>query len=86
MNVDSVFQCLKKHGQLRDHEIALETGVSLAAVRDSLKELSARGDISLCSMTVFEDGKPIVGVQGRIAGYVPKPAPGRKPNIRLNGE
>ena len=43
MQTDSVFQFLKKHGQLRDSEIAEETGIALSDVRDSFKALSARG-------------------------------------------
>ncbi len=79
MHTDSVFQYLKKHGQLRDSEFVEGAGIAISDVRDSLKALSARGDISLCSMTVFENGNPIEGFRCRISGYAPKPAPGRKP-------
>jgi len=82
MPTESILLFLKKHGQLRDSEIATGTGIALSDVRTALKELSARGDISLCSMTVFEDGKPSEGMFGRIAGYFPKAAPGRKPGVK----
>lgn len=79
MLTDSIFLHLKKYGQLRDSEIAAGTGVALSEVRACLKELSGRGDISLCSMTVFENGKPTEGMFSRVSGYFPKAAPGRKP-------
>jgi predicted ArsR family transcriptional regulator len=41
--VSDVLQCLKKHGQRLDLEIAEETRVPLAAVRERLSELSAAG-------------------------------------------
>jgi len=79
MHTDTVFIYLKKHGQLLDSEIALGTGLSLENVHQSIAELSAAGDISRCTTTSFVDGKPIQGFQCRVAGYIPKPAPGRKP-------
>ena len=82
MHTDSILLHLKKHGQLRDSEIALGTGVALHEVRASLKELSGRGDISLCSMTVYENGKPTEGMFSRVSGYFPKAAPGRKPGAK----
>jgi predicted ArsR family transcriptional regulator len=79
MHTTTIIQCLKKHGQLLDTEIAAATGIPLAKVRFSLSDLSARGEISRCSVTRFTDGKPIEGFLCRIAGYVPPPAAGRKP-------
>ncbi|MBS1132719.1 MAG: hypothetical protein H6R16_3721 [Proteobacteria bacterium] len=82
MHTESVLTYLKKHGQLRDSEIASGTGFALPEVRACLKELSGRGDISLCSMTVFENGKATEGLFSRVSGYFPKPAPGRKPGVK----
>lgn len=79
MDSTTVLQCLKKHGQLLDSEIAAKTGISLAQVRFSLTDLSQRGEISQCSVTRFNKGKPIEGFLCRIAGYIPPPAAGRKP-------
>lgn len=79
MHTATILQCLKKHGQLLDSEIASETGIPLAKVRFSLTDLSERGEISRCNVTRYEKGKPIEGILCRIAGYIPKPAPGRKP-------
>jgi hypothetical protein len=81
MRTTEVFEYLKKHGQLLDSEIALATGISIDEVRLSLSELSAQGDISRCSVTSYVDGKSVEGFQCRIAGYLPRPAPGRKPGV-----
>lgn len=75
----TIIQCLKKHGQLLDSEIAEETGIPLAKVRGSLSGLSERGEISSCSITRYNKGKPVEGFLCRIAGYIPPPTPGRKP-------
>ena len=72
-------ECLKKHGQRLDTEIAKETGASLATVRERLLALSATGSIITCKLTRFENGKRIEGWLCRVSGYVPPPAAGRKP-------
>lgn len=79
MHTSEVFAYLKKHGQLLDLEIAAATGIALDEVRTSLSILSAQGDISRCSVTSYQKGKPVEGFQCRISGYVPRAAPGRKP-------
>jgi predicted ArsR family transcriptional regulator len=79
MHSDTILQCLKKHGQLLDTEIAEVTGIPLATVRFSLTDLSQRGEISRCSITRYKKGKAIEGFLCRIAGYIPPPTPGRKP-------
>ena len=79
MHTNPVLEYLKKHGQLLDSEIATATGISLKQVRLSLSDLSARGEISRCTVTTFKDGKPIEGFQCRVSGYFPPAAPGRKP-------
>lgn len=82
MHTTTILQCLKKHGQLLDSEIAQATGISLANVRSSLTDLSERGEISRCSVTRFNNGKAIEGFLCRVAGYVPPPTPGRKPGAK----
>lgn len=79
MQTTTILQCLKKHGQLLDSEIATATGIPLAKVRGELSDLSERGEISSCSITRYNKGKAVEGFLCRIAGYVPPPAPGRKP-------
>lgn len=79
MHSAPVLQYLKKHGQKLDSEIAAATGISLADVRASLTDLSARGEISKCSVTRFNNGKPTEGFLCRISGYFPPATPGRKP-------
>ena len=80
MYPDPLLQCLKKHGQLLDSEIASATGIPLAKVRIALADLALRGEISRCSVTRFDNGKPVEAMQCRISGYVPPASPGRKPN------
>lgn len=80
MYSEPLLQCLKKHGQLLDSEIASATGISLAKVRIALSDLAMRGEISRCSVTRYEKGKPVEAMQCRISGYVPPASPGRKPN------
>ena len=75
-----VLECLTKYGQRLDSEIAEETGVPLAKVREHLASLAASGKIMTCNLTRFEKGgKRIEALQCRVSGYVPPQAPGRKP-------
>ena len=53
--------------------------VPLAKVRMLLAELSAAGEAVMCQLTRYEGSKTIEAWQCRISGYVPAPAPGRKP-------
>jgi hypothetical protein len=78
-NATPILQYLKQNGQRLDSEIAAATGIPLAKVRLSISELSARGEISQCSVTRFHEGKAIEGSLCRVAGYIPPKTPGRKP-------
>jgi predicted ArsR family transcriptional regulator len=82
MHTHTILHYLKKHGQLLDSEIATGTGIPLAAIRTSLSELSAQGEISRCSVTRYNNGKPVEGMLCRIAGFIPRPSPGRKPGVK----
>lgn len=73
-----ILECLKKYGQRLDLEIAKETGVPLATVRERLAGLAATGAVITCSLTRFENGTSIHAWQCRVSGYVPPLAPGRK--------
>ena len=73
-----VLECLKKYGQRLDLEIAKETGVPLAVVRERLTDLAATGAVIKCNLTRFEHGKRIEAWQCRVAGYVPPVALGRR--------
>ena len=74
----AILQCLMKHGQRLDAELARETGVPIAKVRQRLAELAATGAIITCSLTRFEHGKRVDGLLCRMSGWVPPPAAGRK--------
>ena len=82
MSTVPILQYLQRHGQHLDSEIATATGISLQKVRASLAELKSRGEISQCSVTRFNDGKPFEGFLCRVAGSIPPSAPGRKPEAK----
>ena len=75
---DDVLQCLKKHGQRLDLEIAAAMRLPLATVRSRLAELSATGAVVMCTLTRYDAGKTNEALECRLSGYAPKPAPGRK--------
>jgi len=77
--VIDTLQCLKKHGERLDSEIADEMGVPLPTVRERLVRLAAAGEIITCNLTRFEGGNPVEALLCRVTGYVPPKAPGRKP-------
>ena len=79
MSTPAIFQHIRKHGQLRDVEIARALKLDLGVVRRALDELSAKGDIACCSVTRYDNGKPVQEILCRLSGYVPPAAPGRKP-------
>jgi len=74
-----ILQCLQKYGQRLDSEIAEETGVALARVRERFALLTGTGEVITCKLTRFENGKPVDTCLYRASGYFPPPAPGRKP-------
>ena len=82
-HANPILQYLRKHGQRLDSEIAAATGISLANVRSSLSDLSARGEISRCRVTRYNDGKTVEGMLCRIAGSIPPKTPGRKPGAKV---
>lgn len=71
-------QCLKKHGQRLDFEIAKEMGVPLVTVRQQLSALAARREAVVCKTIRFENGQQLEAWQCRISGFAPPAAPGRK--------
>jgi DNA-binding IclR family transcriptional regulator len=74
-----ILDCLKKHGEKLDSEIARETGLPLASVRQKIAGLAATGMVVTCNLTRFENGERIEGWLCRVSGYIPPAAPGRKP-------
>ena len=76
-----ILRCLKKHGQRLDSELAKETGVPIAKVRQHLAELAATGAIITCNLTRYEHGKQFDGLLCRVSGWFPPPAPGRKATL-----
>ena len=75
-------QCLKKHGQRLDREIAKETCTPLATVRQHLTALADSREAIVCKTIQFENGRQFEAWQGRVSGFIPPSAPGRKPNAK----
>jgi predicted ArsR family transcriptional regulator len=75
-------QCLKKHGQRLDLEIAKEMRVSLATVRQHLTALAESREAIVCNTIQFENGRQFEAWQGRVSGFIPPAAPGRKPKSK----
>jgi hypothetical protein len=82
MHDSPILQYLKKHGQHLDTEIAASMGIPIQKVRACISDLSSRGEISQCSVTRFNDGKPVEGILCRVAGSIPPTTPGRKPGAK----
>ena len=81
--MQEILQYLKHNGERLDSEIATATGFSLAKVRHSVSELSARGDIMVCRSIRFKDGKQVDAILCRVSGYIPPAAPGRKSKAKI---
>ena len=81
--MNEILEYLKMHGERFDTDIAEATGILLATVRLHLAELAAKGDIMVCNSIKFVDGKKVEGVSCRMAGYIPRAAPGRKSKVQL---
>jgi predicted ArsR family transcriptional regulator len=84
--VTETLQCLKKHGQRLDREIAKEMHVPLATVRQHLAALADRKEAIICKTIQFENGREVEAWQGRVSGYVPPATPGRKPKPKAKSE
>ncbi len=81
--MQEILQYLKNRGECLDSEIAAATGLSLAKVRLSVTDLSARGDVMMCRSIRFVDGKQIDAMLCRVSGYIPPAAPGRKSKAQM---
>jgi len=82
IGMTETLQCLKKHGQRLDLEIARETRMPLATVRQHLTALADRREAIVCKTIQFENGRQVEAWQGRVSGYIPQAAPGRKPKAK----
>lgn len=81
--MEDILKYLKGNGEKLDSEVASGTGISLAEARIGLSALSQRGEVTTCRVIRYTEGKKIDGTLYRAAGYVPKPAPGRKPKAEM---
>ena len=78
-------QCLRKHGQRLDLEIAKEMRVPISTVRQHLTALAASREAIVCKTIQFENGRQFEAWQGRVSGFVPPATPGRKPKSKSKG-
>jgi DNA-binding Lrp family transcriptional regulator len=81
--MNEILQYLKANGEQLDTVIAQAVGVSISTVRKTLAEMTANGELMSCLSIKFDHGKKIEGMSYRIAGFIPKAAPGRK-STRVN--
>ena len=81
-----VLDCLKKHGECLDTDIAVATGLPLIKVHQNLRELMAIGEALYCHATRFEDDKKIEVMICRLVGRGPvlKPAKKAKPQLAMS--
>ena len=77
-----ILECLKRYGQRLDLEIAKETRMSVATVRQHLAALADSREAIVCKTIQFQNGKPFEAWQGRVSGFIPPAAPGRKPKAK----
>ena len=81
--MSEILQYLKAHGEKLDTEIAAATGLSIEAIRIQLIALDENHEVMVCQSTRYVKGKKIESMSGRISGFIPKAAPGRK-SARVN--
>ena len=74
--MQEIMQYLKKYGQRLDSEIAEATGIPLTKVRRSITDMSARGEVTKCSVTRFNGDEKFEGILCRVAGLIPPTSPG----------
>ncbi len=75
----NIVDFLKAHGDQLDCEIAKSLKLSRAEVARQIAELSSGGHIICCKVTRYIQGTRMDAISCRIAGSIPKPAPGPKP-------
>jgi DNA-binding IclR family transcriptional regulator len=81
--LQEILQYLKKNpGERLDADIAKATGIALSEVRRAVSELSNAGEVMTCRYTRYDGGEKTEGWVCRVSGYIPQPAPGRKPAQR----
>ena len=80
--MNETLQCLKRHGQRLDLEIAKEMGVPLVTVRQHLSALADRREAIVCKTIRLESGQQLEAWQCRVSGFVPPAVPGRKPEAK----
>ena len=84
MLIDDLFDCVKRHGQIIDRQLAKELGLTLDEVKVMVDQLQASNKLYTCDVINFEDGAEVKGLLCRLSGFIPKGSPGRKPARKSN--
>jgi hypothetical protein len=82
MLIDDLFDCVKRHGQIIDRQLAKELGLPLDEVRAIVYQLQASNKLYTCDIINFEDGVEVKGLLCRVSCFSPKASPGRKPGVK----
>jgi hypothetical protein len=82
MLIDDLFDCVKRHGQIIDRQLAKELGLPLDEVRAVVYQLQASNKLYTCDIINFEDGVEVKGLLCRVSCFSPKASPGRKPGVK----
>jgi hypothetical protein len=82
MLIDDLFDCVKRHGQIIDRQLAKELGLTLDEVRSLVHQLQVKNKLYTCDIINFEDGVEVKGLLCRVSCFSPKASPGRKPGVK----
>ncbi len=83
--MNGILECLKRHGEQLDWEIAATTGMSLQSVRQAVSHLTASGDVIVCRSIRYKNGKEVEALLCRVSGYIPPPSPAASPSRTPSG-
>lgn len=77
--MNAIIDYLKLHGEQMDTDLARALELPLEQVRSGMQDLLAKGAVMMCFVTRYREGAEVQGWSCRLAGFVPPPAPGRRP-------
>lgn len=77
--VKAIIDYLKLHGEQLDADLASALHMPLEQIRAELRQLSADKAVMMCFVTRYANGTQVEGFACRLSGFIPPPAPGRRP-------
>ena len=69
--IEAMRKLLLEHGQMLDSAIAIASSLSLEATREVLQALAATGEVVICRVSRFEEGRECQVWQCRTLQYNP---------------